>query len=85
MKREQFISYFFIIALIYIVYLVVRIFSPFFSAMFWSAVLVFALYPAYAPLHRRFPRQSTLTSLVMTFLVFILMLAFRPEGLLRQK
>ncbi len=74
MKRENFISYFFIIALIFIVYLVFRIFSPFFSAMFWSAVLAFAVYPVYAPLRNRFPNQGTLTAIVMTLLVFVLII-----------
>lgn len=74
MNRKKLISSFFIIALIFIVYLVFRIFSPFFSAMFWAAVLTFAIYPAYAPLRNRFPKHTTLTSIVMTFLVFLLII-----------
>lgn len=74
MKREQLISYFFIIALVFIIYLVFRIFSPFFAAMFWSAVLAFAVYPAYAPFRNRFPNHTTLTATVMTILVFILII-----------
>jgi predicted PurR-regulated permease PerM len=74
MKREHFISYFFIVALIFIVYLVFRIFSPFFSAMFWSAVLAFAVYPVYTPFRNRFQKHTTLTATVMTVLVFILII-----------
>ncbi len=74
MKREHFISSFFFIALIFIVYLVIRIFSPFASAMFWSAILTFALYPAYRPIRERFPEHTTLTAAIMTFLVFILII-----------
>jgi len=74
MKREHFISYFFIIALVFIIYLVFKIFSPFCSAIFWSAVLAFALYPLYEPLRNRFPNQTNLTAAVMTFLVFIVII-----------
>ncbi|OQA58160.1 MAG: putative inner membrane protein [Candidatus Omnitrophica bacterium ADurb.Bin277] len=74
MKREHFISIFFLTALIFIIYLVVRIFSPFVSAMFWSAVLAFAIYPAYALIRKKFPGHDTLTAAVMTFLVFVLII-----------
>lgn len=71
MKREQFISFFFIAVLIFIVYEVIRIFSPFFTAIFWAAILTFAFYPLYARLRNALPKRSNLTAFLMTLIVFL--------------
>ena len=74
MKREQFISFFFIAVLIFVVYEVVRIFAPFFTAIFWAAILAFAFYPVYARLRNALPNRSNLTALLMTVGVFLIVI-----------
>jgi len=71
MKREQFISFFFIAALAFIIYEVFNIFSPFFTAIFWAAILTFAFYPLYTKLRLAFPKRSNSTALLMTIMVFL--------------
>lgn len=71
MKREQFISFFFIGILAYIIYEVFNIFAPFFTAIFWAAILAFAFYPIYEKLRSRFPKQKNSIALLMTIGVFL--------------
>jgi len=52
MKRETILSAFFLVLLGFVLYQVARILVPFFSALFWAAVLAFACYP----LHDRVKR-----------------------------
>lgn len=70
MKREQFISFFFIAILAFIVYEVFCIFTPFFTAIFWAAILTFAFYPLYERLRKWFPKRSNSIALLMTVTVF---------------
>ena len=72
MKREQFISFFFIAALGFIIYEVFCIFAPFFTAIFWAAILAFAFYPLYAKLRKRFPKRNNSIALLMTIAVFLI-------------
>lgn len=72
MKREQFISFFFIAALVFIVYEAFRIFAPFFTAIFWAAILAFAFYPVYARLQKAFPKRNNSIALLMTIAVFLI-------------
>ena len=72
MKREQFISYFFIAVLGFIVYQVFCIFAPFFTAIFWAAILTFAFYPVYARLRKAFPKRNNSIALLMTIAVFLI-------------
>jgi predicted PurR-regulated permease PerM len=74
MKREQFISFFFIGVLAFIIYEVFRVFSPFFTAIFWAAILTFAFYPLYAKLRKLFPRRSGSIALFMTIVVFLIVI-----------
>ncbi len=71
MKREQFISFFFIGVLAFIIYEVFKIFSPFFTAIFWAAILTFAFYPIYAKLRKMFPSRSSSIALLTTVVVFL--------------
>lgn len=71
MKREQFIAYFFIALLIFVVIEVIRIFSPFFDAIFWAAILTFAFYPLYTRLRSHLLGHETLAAVLMTFLIFL--------------
>jgi predicted PurR-regulated permease PerM len=71
MKREQFISFFFIGILAFIIYEVFRIFAPFFTAIFWAAILAFAFYPLYEKLRKLFPKRQNSLALLMTVMVFL--------------
>lgn len=70
MKRDQFISLFFIVLLVFVVVQVFFIFSPFLKAIFWSAILAFAFHPLYLRL-RKCIHSDTATSLIMTALIFL--------------
>ena len=70
MTREKFISYFFIVLLIFVVYQVFLIFSPFFHAIFWSAILSFSFYPLYIRLKRFIPNE-TWAAILMTIVIFL--------------
>ena len=70
MTREKFISYFFIVLLIFVVYQVFLIFSPFFRAIFWSAILSFSFYPLYLRMKRAISNE-TAAALLMTVLIFL--------------
>lgn len=72
MKREQFVSFFFIAALGFIIYEVFRIFAPFLTAIFWAAILAFAFYPLYAKLRKAFPKRNNLVAFLMTVAVFLI-------------
>ena len=72
MKREQLISFFFIAALGFIIYEVFCIFAPFFTAIFWAAILTFAFYPIYARLRKAFPKRRNSVALLMTIAVFLI-------------
>lgn len=72
MKREQFVSFFFIAILAFIIYEVFCIFAPFFTAIFWAAILTFAFYPVYARLRSMFPKRNNSIALVMTVAVFLI-------------
>lgn len=73
MTRDQFISYFFIALLVFIVGMVIYIFSPFLKAIFWSAILAFAFYPVYAQMNKLL-KSETVAALLMTVLIFLLVI-----------
>ena len=73
MTRDKFISYFFIALLVFVVGMVIYIFSPFFKVIFWSAILAFAFYPVYAQLNRLL-KNETVSALLMTVLIFLLVI-----------
>lgn len=72
MTRDQFISIFFIALLVFIVYQIFHIFSPFVKAIFWASILVFACYPIYAKLLKTLKGRSILTSALMTLALFLI-------------
>ena len=74
MKREQFISFFFIAVLGFIIYEVFSIFAPFFTAIFWAAILAFAFYPLYEKLRKWFPKRNNSLALLMTIAVFLVVI-----------
>jgi predicted PurR-regulated permease PerM len=74
MKREQFVSFFFIAALAFIIYEVFCIFAPFFTSIFWAAILAFAFYPLYEKLQKLFPKRKNSIALFMTIAVFLVVI-----------
>ena len=74
MNRDQLISFCFIVLLVFIVYLMFRIFSPFFNAIFWSAILAFTFYPLYLKLKAVLPRYEILPAILMTVIVFLVVI-----------
>lgn len=74
MTREQFISLFFLALLFFVVYQILLILSPFFRAIFWSAILTFAFYPIYERLKRRLKPKEALAALLMTAAVFFMVI-----------
>ena len=66
MKKEQFISYFFISLLLFVVYQVFRIFFPFFQAIFWAAILAFGFYPIYTRIKSLLKGHDTSASIIST-------------------
>lgn len=72
MTRDQIISLFFIALLLFVVYEILLILSPFFRAIFWSAILAFGFYPLYGRLKRRFKTHETVAAFGMTVLIFLI-------------
>ena len=72
MTRDQFISLFFIALLLLVVHQILMILSPFFRAIFWSAILAFGFYPLYGKLKLRLKTHETVAAFVMTVLIFLL-------------
>ena len=72
MTREQFISLFFLALLLFIVYQIYLIFSPFVRAIFWSSILAFGFYPIYVRVKNRLIPNETLAAATMTGAIFLL-------------
>ena len=73
MTREQFISIFFIALLVFVVYEVFKVFTPFLKAIFWAGIISFAFHPLYQKLYRLLKRR-TFAAAIMTALVFLLVI-----------
>ena len=71
MKQEQIVSYFFVGFFLFILYQLVLIFSPFFAAISWAAILSFAFYPLHQRI-ARLPQMNHLTASLTTTLLVIL-------------
>lgn len=74
MTRDQFISLFFLALLILVVHQLCLIFSPFFRAIFWSAILAFGFYPLYERLKRTLKPHETLAAALMTLGIFLVVI-----------
>ncbi|MBI4358026.1 MAG: AI-2E family transporter [Candidatus Omnitrophica bacterium] len=87
MKREQIVSYFFIGFFLFILYQLLQIFSPFFAAMSWAAILAFAFHPTYRQM-RKLPRMNpSLAALAATMLVVLIVIlpaAFTIVSLMKE-
>ncbi|MBI4000015.1 MAG: AI-2E family transporter [Candidatus Omnitrophica bacterium] len=87
MKQEQIVSYFFVGCFLFILYQLVLIFSPFFAAISWAAILAFAFYP----LHQRIARlpqmnhlTASLTTTLLVILIVVLPAAITLVSLMRE-
>jgi predicted PurR-regulated permease PerM len=72
MTRTQIISLFFLALLLFVVYQILMIFSPFMKAIFWAAILAFGFYPLFVPLKRGLRNHDTFAAVTMTILVIAL-------------
>ncbi len=73
MKRDQFISLFFVALLVFVVFQVFLILSPFLKAFLGSVILAYGFYPVYSRF-RKLLKNDTLASLAVTLLIFLVVL-----------
>lgn len=71
--RKQIISVFFFALLLFVIYQLARIFSPFFEAFFWALVLAFAFYPLHIQV-RKLIRNDTFAALATTTCIVLAVL-----------
>lgn len=74
LKRETLISVSFILLLLFIIYQVVAILTPFLASMFWGGILAFAFFPLYRLLSRKVswgPNARAALSTTVTLLVIL--------------
>ena len=72
MTRNQLLSFFFLGLLVFILFNIALIFSPFFQAIFWAAVLAFGFYPFYEKLTRGpLKRRERTAAALMTLAIFL--------------
>ncbi len=72
MQKEQIVSYFFVGLFLFVLYQIIRIFSPFFPAISWAAILAFAFYPLYQKILKTTKLNSSVASFLMTCLVVLI-------------
>jgi predicted PurR-regulated permease PerM len=75
MNRKQLISIFFIVLLVYILFSVFLILSPFLHPIFWGMIIAFAFYPFYEKVLQWTKNNHNLAAGLVTCLV---LLAFTP-------
>lgn len=80
MDKNRIFSLFFLVFLIFIFYHVFKIFTPFLATGFWAFILVFAFFPLYERLERSLKGNSTLSALIMTFVIMAVVII--PVGYL---
>ena len=71
MTRDQLISFFFIVLLLFVVYEIFRIFSIFYRAIFWGGILAFGFYPVYEKLKRALKTRDIVSGALMTLVIFL--------------
>ena len=71
MTREQIVSYSLLAFLLFIIYQVFTLLSPFVNAIFWAAILVFAFYPFYKKARSALGLGETLASFIFTVLIVL--------------
>lgn len=74
MTKDQLISVFLIALLVFVIYQIIEIFSPFMRAIFWSAILAFMFYPAHRQIKKMVSGHETIASIFSTIFVFLVVL-----------
>jgi predicted PurR-regulated permease PerM len=74
MTRDQFIRSFFIVLLVFIVYQLFLIFSPFYNSIFWAAILAFAFFPMYVRIRKDLLSHETLAALLSTIIIILIVI-----------
>ncbi len=74
MTRDKIISLFFLTLLLFVVYQIFHIFSPFFEAVFWAAILAFAFHPLYSRFIRLTRISEMLAAIIFTFLILLIVI-----------
>jgi predicted PurR-regulated permease PerM len=69
MNRNHIITAFFLALLVFVLYQTILLFSPFSSAIFWSAILAFSFYPLYKKVRKIYPPKEGLIALFMTLFI----------------
>lgn len=78
-RKQIFIS-FFAFVFLYILYMTVDLFLPFFNALFWAGIVAYAAHPLYQRLNRLLHERESLSALLMT--IFMILLVVGPTILL---
>ncbi len=78
MNRKQLVSIFFVALLLYILFNIFLIFSPFMRPIFWGMMFTFAFYPFYEKLLKHLGGNRNLASALITAFI---MLAMTPIAL----
>ncbi len=73
MNRKQLVSIFFVALLLYILFNIFLIFSPFMRPIFWGMMFTFAFYPFYEKLLKRLSGNRNLASALITGLIMLAM------------
>ncbi|HLD56384.1 MAG TPA: AI-2E family transporter [Candidatus Omnitrophota bacterium] len=87
MKQEQIVSYFFLGFFLFVLYQIILIFSPFFAAISWAAILAFAFYPVYVKLQdipRVHPLVAAFLAAILVILIVVIPAAFTIVSLMQE-
>ncbi|OGW77459.1 MAG: hypothetical protein A3J52_01335 [Omnitrophica bacterium RIFCSPHIGHO2_02_FULL_49_9] len=79
MREQNLVSYFFIGLFLFILYQLALILSPFFTAIFWAAILAFAFYPLYLKILGLFNLKTGQAALIAT--VFVVLIVVIPAAM----
>lgn len=75
-NSPQLISVFFLALFLFIIYILVKIFSPFLGALFWAAILAYAFYPLHKRTRKSFGKYQSLAAGFMTALIIAFITPF---------
>lgn len=74
MTRHQFVTFFFLALLVFVLVQTVRLFAPFFDSIFWAGILAYAFYPIYDRLRKPLKLAETFTALCMTLVIILIVM-----------
>jgi predicted PurR-regulated permease PerM len=73
-QREQIIAIFFFALLLFVMHQLIQIFSSFFQAFFWAAILAYAFYPMHQLFCRLARGRLTLAALISTAAIVLIVI-----------